>query len=361
MRRVEAYVVDLGLVGLPQSGKSSLLALLSGGTGRGDVAVAKVPDPRLDALASIFHPKKVTPATIRLTELPGLIPGRLGEGERNSFFEGVRRTDALLQVVRAFDDPSVPHPAGSVDPLRDARGVEEEMLLADLEQVEALVARLEKNRGRGRSEDLQLDVLRRCAAALGDLRPLRLAGLTAEDARLLGGFGLLTARGELAALNLAEEDLRGSAGGIARTHPLAEWAHEQGIELVPFSARVEAEIAALPLAERAEFMGAYGLAAPGTDRLAAAAYAALGLVSFLTAGEDEVRAWPVPAGTPARRAAAKIHSDIERGFIRAEVVRFADLQAAGSWKALREKGLVRLEGKDYPVQDGDIIEFRFHV
>jgi GTP-binding protein YchF len=349
--------LDLGIVGLPQSGKSSLLALLAGGAVRGDVAVAKVPDRRLDVLAALFHPRKVTPATIRLTELPGLVPGRLEKGQRNAFFEGVRRTDALLQVVRAFADPSVPVPSGGLDPLRDARVIEEEMLLADLEQVEALVARLEKNRARGRQEELQLEALRRCAAALGDLRPLRQAGLAPEDVRLLSGFGLLTARGVLLAVNEDEEALRAGAG-----HPeLEAWAAAQGIVVVPFSARVEAEIAALPPGERAEFMAAYGLTTTGTERLAAAAYAALGLVSFLTAGEDEVRAWPVPAGTPARQAAGKIHSDIERGFIRAEVASFADLEAAGSWKALRERGLVRLEGRDYPVRDGDIIEFRFHV
>ena len=351
--------MDLGIVGLPQSGKSSLLSLLAGGEVRGNVAVARVPDRRLDVLAEMFHPRKVTPATIRLTELPGLVPGRLEKGQRSAFFEGVRRTDALLQVVRAFADPAVPLPAGGLDPLRDARAIEEEMLLADIEQVETLVARLEKNRARGRQEDLQLEVLRRCAAVLEDLRPLRLAGLSAEDERVLSGFGLLTAHGELLALNLDEEALRAGGGGAVAD--LEAWASAQGIAAVPFSARVEAEIAGLPAPERAEFMAAYGLETTGTERLAAAAYGALGLVSFLTAGEDEVRAWPVPAGTPARRAAGKIHSDIERGFIRAEVAGFRDLEAAGSWKALRERGLLRLEGRDYAVQDGDIIEFRFHV
>jgi ribosome-binding ATPase YchF (GTP1/OBG family) len=181
--------------------------------------------------------------------------------------------------------------------------------------------------------------------------------LTAEELGLLGGFGLLTARGELLALNVGEDDLRSGR----RFEGLEAWAAAGDIPLVTFSARVEAEIAGLPAEERGEFLQEFGLTEPGTDRLARAAYAALGLISFLTAGEDEVRAWPIPAGTPARRAAAKIHSDIERGFIRAEVAAFADLQAAGSWKALRDKGLLRLEGRDYLVRDGDIIEFRFHV
>ncbi len=349
--------MDLGLVGLPQSGKSTLLSLLAGTNAGGRLAVARVPDPRLAVLSDIFHPRRVTPATMRLTELPGLLPGRLEKGERNAFFEAVRKTDALLHVVRAFDDPGTPHPEVTLDPLRDARNIEEELLLADLERVETVAARLAKSHGRGREEELQLAVLGRCAEGLGEARPVRSLGLTAEELGLLGGFGLLTARGELLALNVGEDDLRSGR----RFEGLEAWAAAGDIPLVTFSARVEAEIAGLPAEERGEFLQEFGLTEPGTDRLARAAYAALGLISFLTAGEDEVRAWPIPAGTPARRAAAKIHSDIERGFIRAEVAAFADLQAAGSWKALRDKGLLRLEGRDYLVRDGDIIEFRFHV
>ncbi len=348
--------MDLGLVGLPLAGKTAVLELLSGG-GSGRVAVARVPDPRLDVLTEMFHPKKRTPATIRLTELAGVPPGRLEKGERNAFFEGVRRADALLHVVRAFADPLVPHPAGSVDPLRDARAVEEELLLADLERVETVAARLEKNRARGREEDLQLEALRLCAQGLGEARPVRVLGLPAEAVRALSGFGLLTAGQELLALNLDEEQLR---DGVAFPG-LSAWTDSQAVALIPFSAKVEAEIAALPPAERADFLGAYGLSEPGADRLARAAYATLGLISFLTAGEDEVRAWPIGAGTTARKAAGRIHSDIERGFIRAEVAAFDDLARVGDWKALREHGLLRLEGQDYIVRDGDIVNFRFHV
>jgi len=349
--------MDLGLVGLPQSGKSALLSLLTGGPPTGRTAVARVPDPRLEVLAGIFHPRKVTPAAIALTELPGLQPGRLDKGERNAFFEAVRKTDALLHVVRAFEAPSAPHPRGSVDPLRDARDVEEELLLADLERAETLCERLAKSRARSREEDLQLLALRRCAAGLGEVRPVRLLELTPDERALLGGFGLLTARGALLALNLGEEDLRSGR----RFPDLEAWAAENGMTVVTFSAQVEAEIAGLPPQERAEFLAAYGLTQPGTDRLAQAAYAALGLISFLTAGEDEVRAWPIPRGTVARRAAGKIHTDIEKGFIRAEVAAFTALQQVGSWKGLREAGLLRLEGKEYAVRDGDIIEFRFNV
>ncbi len=349
--------MDLGLVGLPRSGKSALLSLLTGGAAPGRLAVARVPDVRLDALAELYRPRRVTAATMQLIELPGLLPGRLDKGERNAFFEGVRKTDALLHVVRAWDDPASPHPLGTLDPLRDARDVEDELLLADLERAEGLATRLQRNRTRSREEELQIAALQRCAAGLGEARPIRLLGLAPEELELLGGFGLLTARGEILALNVSEEDLR-----AGRTFPhLQAWAAAAGIPVVVFSARVEAEIAALPPEMRGEFLAAYDLHEPGTDRLARAAYAALGLISFLTAGEDEVRAWPIPAGTVARRAAGKIHSDIERGFIRAEVAAFEALQSAGSWKALREKGLLRVEGRDYVVRDGDVIEFRFNV
>ena len=350
--------MELGLVGLPRSGKSSLLALLCGGAPSGRVAVAHVPDLRLDTLAAMLQPRKVTPAHLQLTELAGLVPGRLERGERNAFFEGVRRTDALLHVVRTFEDPSLPHPAGGVDPLRDARSMEEELLLADLERVEAVAERLRKNRTRSREEELQLEVLDRCARALGDAIPVRRVGLSEDELRLLTGFGLLTARSALMALNVGEAELRDAAD---RWPELWAWARGVGIFVVPCSARVEAEIAGLDGEDRAAFLASYGLRETGTDRLARAAYAALGLISFLTAGEDEVRAWPIAAGTTARRAAGKIHSDIERGFIRAEVASFADLEAVGSWRALRDRGMLRLEGKDYVVRDGDVIEFRFHV
>ena len=231
--------VELGLVGLPQSGKSSLLALLCGGPPSGRVAVALVPDPRLDTLAAMLHPRKVTPAHLQLTELAGLVPGRLERGARNAFFEGVRRTDALLHVVRAFQDPALPHPSGGVDPLRDARSMEEELLLADLERVDAVAERLRKNRARSREEDLQLGVLDRCAQALGDAIPVRRVGLNDDDLRLLTGFGLLTARSALMALNVGEAELRDATD---RWPELWAWAREVGMWIVPCSARVEAEI-----------------------------------------------------------------------------------------------------------------------
>lgn len=356
LERDVCKALDLGVVGLPQAGKTAVLEMLAAGTGA-HVVVAQVPDARLSVLAGIFHPKKVTPATIRLTELPGLQPGRLEKGERNTFFEGVRRSDALLHVVRAFHDPAVAYPHDEVDPLRAARDVEEELLLADLERVETISERLEKNRARGRVEDLQLESLQRCVRGLGEAQPVRCLGLTAEALAGLSGFGLLTARQELLALNLDEDQLRDGAA----FPELQAWADVSAVTVVPFSAKVEAEIAGLPAEERVAFLAAYGLTETGADRLARAAYAALGLISFLTAGEDEVRAWPITHGTVARRAAGKIHSDIERGFIRAEIAAYDDLVRAEDWKVLREKGLLRLEGQDYVVRDGDIVNFRFHV
>jgi GTP-binding protein YchF len=363
--------LDIGLVGLPASGKTTLFTLLTGAPAGSRVGVAQVPDRRLDALAGVFRPRKLTPATIRLTDIPGFVPGRIQRSELHAFLEAVARTDALLHVVRAFDDPSRPHALDGVDPARDARMLEEELILADLDRAETVAARLAKNHTRGPEEEMQKRTLERCAAGLAEGVPVRRLGLGEEEMASLRGFALLTARSELLALNLGEEALR--AGGAA-PEALQAWCAERSIPLVPFCGSVEAEIAALPPAERDEFLAGYGIGEPGVDRLARAAYAALGLISFLTAGEDEVLAWPIRDGTDARRAAGRIHSDIEKGFIRAEVADWEELVAAGAaqagggatvgpgaWKALRDRGRLRLEGRDYTVRDGDVINFRFNV
>jgi GTP-binding protein YchF len=337
--------VDLGLVGLPGSGKTTLFHLLTGAAPGAKFGVAPVTDPRLAVLARIFRPRRVTPATLRLTDIPGVQPGRLSRGALNEFLEAVRRSDALLHVVGCF--------AGG-DPAAEARSLDEELILADLERVESVAQRLAKNKARKPDEERAYRALTRCAEGLGEGVPIRRLGVSEEDAAQLSGYGLLTAAPELVAANMA-------VPGAPPPDGLAAWCAEAGIPCVAFCAPTEAEIAALPEAERGEFLTAYGLSEPGVDRLARAAYAALGMISFLTAGEDEVRAWPIRNGTTARRAAGKIHSDIERGFIRAEVGSIADLEAVGSWKGLRERGLLRVEGRDYVVQDGDVIEFRFNV
>jgi GTP-binding protein YchF len=350
--------LDLGLIGLPAAGKSAVLRLLTGAPAGARTAVAPVPDPRLDALASIFRPKKVTRASVGLTELPAFVPGRTPRTEVNAVLDAARRADALMAVVRCFRSPSVPHPLQAVDPERDGRALIEELVLADLERVESVADRLAKSHARRPEEARALEALGLCRSVLEDGQPLRRAPLREEQAGSLSGYGLVTHKPLLLAANLDEEDLRAGQGVPAA---LAELAAAAGAALVPFCAAVEEEIAALDPGERADFLSAYGLAETGAERLARTAYTALGLISFLTAGEDEVRAWPIRAGTRARQAAGKVHSDIERGFIRAEVAAWTDLQQAGSWKALREQGRLRIEGKDYVVQDGDVIEYRFNV
>jgi GTP-binding protein YchF len=317
-----------------------------------------VPDPRLDALAAMFHPKKVTRATLGLTELAGFVPGRTPRGEVNAVLDGVRRADALLGVIRCFGNPAVPHPLETVQPERDGRALVEELILADLERVESVAARLAKSHAKKPEEARAAEALALCQPVLEAGQPLVRAGLGEEHAAALSGYGLVTLKPLLLAANLDEEDLRAGRGVPG---PLAAFATEAGLAVVPFCAAVEEEITALEPAERTEFLQAYGLTETGAERLARTAYAALGLISFLTAGEDEVRAWPIRQGTRARQAAGKVHSDIERGFIRAEVAGWEDLQRAGSWKALREQGRLRIEGKDYVVQDGDVIEYRFNV
>jgi len=348
--------VELGVIGFPFSGKTTVLQALCGQTFSGHLAVAPVPDRRLDVLAAMFVPKKVTPATLQLQEVAGVVPGRLDKAGRNTFFDAVRRADALVHVVRFFPDPAVPHPLGRPDGQRDAQQLEEEMILADLEHVQTLLERFRKKHNRSTEEERQRQALERCQRALEDVRPLRLAELDDEARTALSGFGLLTLRPELLVCNVAEE-----AFGAGLPDAFLRWVESVGATVVEFSAAVESEIARLEPGERAAFLAAYGLTESATERVARAAYGALRLISFLTAGPDEVRAWPITEGTTARRAAGKIHSDIERGFIRAEVVAFQDLERVGSWKALREQGAIRLEGKDYIVRDGDIINFRFHV
>ncbi|MDI3317955.1 MAG: redox-regulated ATPase YchF [Bacillota bacterium] len=360
--------MQIGIIGLPLSGKSTLFRLLTGGRtegaragGRADVrvGVAQVPDPRLDFLAGLYHPKKVTPATIQLTETMGFLPGEGDRARINEFLNAVRSSDALIHVVRTFESAGLPHPRGRVDPLADVRDLDQELLLADLAVAESAAERLRQSKRRSEEEGATLELLERVQEALGAEVPVHDMGLSEEELRLLRNYAFVTARPLLLALNLAEEQW--SAQEIPGREALEEYARRHGERVVPFCAQVELEVAEMEPGDREEFMRAYGIEETGIERIAKAAYASLGLISFLTAGEDEVRAWPVPAGTTARRAAGKIHSDLERGFIRAEVVAFDDLARLGSMKAVREAGLLRLEGKEYVVRDGDILNIRFNV
>jgi GTP-binding protein YchF len=340
-------MLEVALVGLPGSGKSTLFRLLTGlapSTRPEPVkGVADVPDPRLAALAKIFRPRKVTPAQIAFVDVPGVSPGSAAGASRR-FLADIRDVDALVHVLPAFD--------AEHDPLEAALALDLELTVADLEAVERRLERLRQQKRRP-TDAAERAALERLREALGEGRPAAAVPLSAEEERLIAGFGLLTKKPILYVLNVA--------GELEAAPAFRREADARGWHVLLMSAALEAEIAELPEEARGEFLADLGVAEPGIDRLCRSAYERLGLISFLTAGEDEVRAWPIPRGTTAREAAGKIHSDIARGFIRAEVVAFDDLVAAGSLARARELGTWRLEGRDYVVQDGDVITFRFNA
>jgi GTP-binding protein YchF len=355
-----------GLIGLPAVGKSTLFQLLTGapapaGGGRPEprVGVARVPDARVDKLAEMYNPKKKTQATIEFVDVPGVAKG---EGGALVDLPALRGVDALVHVVRAFESDVVPHPEGTVDPLRDARILELELILADLGAVERRLERLEANIKKANKADdvAERAVFLKMKEALEAERPLRELELGDEERKRLRQYSLLSEKPVVVVVNMGEEDVRGAAAYL-ESSGLSALAARPGFALCPVAAPIEAEMAQLAPEDARSFREDLGVAEPGLDRVVRAAYALLGLISFLTSGEDECRAWTIPRGTRAQQAAGTIHSDIERGFIRAEVVAFDDLVAAGSIAACRERGTLRLEGKDYLVRDGDVINFRFNV
>jgi hypothetical protein len=343
--------VKIGLVGYPGSGKSAVFGALTGltvetgfGAHRENVGVVKVPDPRVDALAVLYSPKKTTYAEITFTDL---VVGH-GEGLDRKALNAMRGVDALCQVLRAFPDA-----AGEPgDPLRELTGLETETLLADLEVVEARVARLRKDR----SNPNELALLVRIQEAIENERPARTLDLSEEEQKVLSGYSLLTLKPLLLVLNVTEEEVAKPAA-----QEVAAAASERRLGLVVLSAIVEMEIAQMDEADQGEFAESLGLSEPASHRFIRAAFELIDLISMLTSGPDECRAWPVPRGTPAPRAAGKIHSDIERGFIRAEVTRWEDLVELGSEAKCKEAGKLRVEGRSYVVQDGDVVHFRFNV
>ena len=351
------------IIGLPIVGKTSLFTILTGvhqetriGSTAARTGVAKVPDPRLYALAGLFEPKKLTHATVEYLDMPAISKENLRDP---SYLASLRVVDAFAQVLRRFEDETIPHEKGSVDPLRDLDDVEMELILSDLVVIEKRLERLDKDRKKVRNPELdrEFELLVQCKAELEADRPLRALTLDAEQEKRIRGFQFLSQKPMLFVLNLGE----GEAGRLHqieeqyRTGPLAGRAHTA---VAAVCGKIEAELAELPASEQAEYLASYGLKESGLERLISVTYDLLGLMSFLTAGEDEVRAWTVPQQSTAVKAAGAIHSDFEKKFIRAEVVNWKALVDHDGYAGVREKGLLRLEGKDYIVKDGDVLVIR---
>jgi GTP-binding protein YchF len=362
------------LIGFGQTGKTTLFQLMTSareaaraahGKGEATIGISKVPDPRLDRLTAMYNPRKRVPATIEFSDLA--TPVRAGSAQALVDVAAYKNADALVHVLRAFTDPAVPHPSGSVDPARDAQAMEDELILADLGVAERRLERLEKDLKKGRSADLEREreVLTICQAALEAGKPLRALDLKGEDLKRLRGFQFLSAKPLLVVINLDESQLAGGGDAATEIHHAADSAGLTSFVLrastaaVAVCAKIELEIGQLDAADAAAFLADLGLKESGLDRVIRASYELLGYISFFTVGEDECRAWSIPRNLTAPVAAGEIHSDIQRGFIRAEVMSYDALITRGSMAACRDHGEVRLEGKEYVVQDGDIINFRF--
>ena len=355
--------MQTGIIGLPQTGKTSLFRILTrarvdahAAPNQAHVGMARVPDARVAKLAEVFKPKKITYAAIEYVDIGGLQKDR----EKNSAsLVPLREADALAHVVRLFENPAVPHEAGPIDAIRDIVNVDIELILNDLEQASKRIERLEKDLKK-RKEPLleaELQLLMRCRQTLEAETPLREMEFKPEEQKMLTGFMFLTRKPMLYVLNLGDEEASETGRAVEKYH-LEKLADKPRTAIVPFCGKIEAELAELDDAEAAEMMRAYGLGESGRDRLIQATYRLLGLISFLTCGEPECRAWTIERGMTAQKAAGAIHSDIEKNFIKAEVVNWENLLAAGGFPAARERGQVRLEGKEYIVQDGDVILFR---
>lgn len=355
--------MKIGLVGLPGAGKTTLFNLLTGtnpvayGSGmEASLATARVPDRRIDFLSCMFNPRRTVYAQIDFTDLPGLNIGGEDKKGKNPFLTAIRNVDALVAVIRVFKG-DLPHMLGDVNPRRDLELIHTELLFADWEIVEKRLQRLGEKKKK--EHETELALLTRCREELEGEGRLDKISFSPEEEELLRGYGFLTLKPMLVAVNLDEEEFK--KGDFPGKVEFLAYLQEKGLPLIEIAARIEVEINELSAEDREVFLEDLGITESGIDRLARAVYNHLGLISFFTVGEDEVKAWTVKKGTVAKKAAGKIHSDIERGFIRAEVVSYKDLEELGSMAKVREKGLFRLEGKDYQVQDGDIINFRFNV
>ena len=364
--------MKLGIVGLPNVGKSTLFNSLTKDKAEAanypfctidpNVGIVSVPDKRLQVLTNLYQSQKTIPAVIEFVDIAGLVKGASqGEGLGNKFLSHIREVDAIVHVVRCFEDPNIVHVDGSIQPLRDIETIQLELIFSDLEVLERRISKTAKAVRADKSLQAEMDFLNRIKETLENGKSVRSLSVTSEESELLKEYNLLSSKPTIYAANVSEDDLADDGASNEMVQAVKIFAAEEGSEVFVVSAKLESEISDLDEDEKREFLSELGLQDSGLDKLIHASYSLLGLISYLTAGEKEVRAWTITGGTKAPGAAGKIHSDFERGFIKAEIVSYDDLIACGNYQAAKEKGLVRQEGKEYVVKDGDVILFRFNV